>query len=411
MSTPFEGPTPNAQETKGAKLEQEQSSLQEELTEGRVNASPVPTEEEQARPQTRARPHRSSRRKMLTKGMGVAAVASVGAGALLQLSSGTALASGPGVFTSSKAGTPAVKATGTKGADGVDAKSDSGIGVSATSTSGTGLVATSSTGLAAHFVGGNVTMDKNLTVTGTLSSGAGTFAAETGVSGFGTGSNGTGVFGTGGVGISGSSPGVNGGGGIGVFGISSGAGGTGVEGQSSSGVGVEGQSSSGTGVSGVTSSGDGVLGVTSSGAGIHGSVFTGGTGLAGLFDGNVKVNGNFSATGTKSFVQAHPTDASREIVYVALEGGEAGTYVRGSGQLQGGKAVLTLPEHFGLVTATSGLTVQLTPRGEWLQLYVAELDTAQLVVREAQGKSGVFDYFICGVRSGYEQYEVIRTKR
>ncbi len=57
------------------------------------------------------------------------------------------------------------------------------------------------------------------------------------------------------------------------------------------------------------------------------------------------------------------------------------------------------------------LTIQLTPRGEWLQLHVAELDTAQLVVREAQDKSGRFDYLICGVRKGYERHEVIRTKR
>jgi len=133
--------------------------------------------------------------------------------------------------------------------------------------------------------------------------------------------------------------------------------------------------------------------------------------LAGLFFGNVEVRGNLSATGTKPFVQAHPTDPDKEIVYIALEGGEAGTYVRGSGQLESGKAVLALPEHFGLVTESSGLTVQLTPRGQWLQLYVVELDTAQLVVREAQGKSGAFDYLIQGVRRGYEQHEVIRTKR
>jgi hypothetical protein len=133
--------------------------------------------------------------------------------------------------------------------------------------------------------------------------------------------------------------------------------------------------------------------------------------LAGQFIGDVQVNGNLSVTGNKAFVQAHPTDPSREIVYLALEGGEAGTYVRGSGQLESGKAVLALPEHFALVTANEGLTVQLTPRGEWLQLYVGELDTAQLVVREAQGKSGTFDYLIQGVRRGYEQHEVIRTKR
>lgn len=55
--------------------------------------------------------------------------------------------------------------------------------------------------------------------------------------------------------------------------------------------------------------------------------------------------------------------------------------------------------------------MQLTPRGEWLQLYVLELDIARLVVREAQGKSGAFDYLIHGVRRSYEQHEVIRTKR
>jgi hypothetical protein len=170
---------------------------------------------------------------------------------------------------------------------------------------------------------------------------------------------------------------------------------------------VDASSDSGTGVLG-ESSVAGVEGESSSGSGVFGSSRSG---LAGHFLGNVQVNGNFSATGTKSFVQAHPTDSAREIVYVALEGGEAGTYVRGTGQLQSGKAVLALPEHFGLVTGTSGLTVQLTPRGQWLELYVVELDTAQLVVREAQGKSGAFDYLIHGVRRGYEQYEVIRTKR
>ena len=73
--------------------------------------------------------------------------------------------------------------------------------------------------------------------------------------------------------------------------------------------------------------------------------------------------------------------------------------------------MLALPEHFGLVTADDGLTVQLTPRGQWLRLYVAELGPDQLVVREAQDKSGLFDYFISGIRKGYEQHEVIRPKR
>jgi len=31
-------------------------------------------------------------------------------------------------------------------------------------------------------------------------------------------------------------------------------------------------------------------------------------------------------------------------------------------------------------------------------------------VREAQDKSGLFDYFICGVRKGHEKYKVVRVK-
>jgi hypothetical protein len=73
--------------------------------------------------------------------------------------------------------------------------------------------------------------------------------------------------------------------------------------------------------------------------------------------------------------------------------------------------VIELPEHFGLVTSGDGLTVQLTPRGEWLQLYVARSDPRQLVVQEAQGRSGYFDYFVQGVRKGYERHEIVRTRQ
>jgi hypothetical protein len=126
--------------------------------------------------------------------------------------------------------------------------------------------------------------------------------------------------------------------------------------------------------------------------------------------GDVSVTGNLTVSGVKNFVQDHPTDLTKEIAYTALEGGEAGTYIRGTAKLVNGKAMIELPEHFSLVTDQEGLTIHLTPRNEWLQLYVAELDTRQSVVREAQGKSGEFDYIIHGVRKGYKHHQVIRTK-
>ena len=143
------------------------------------------------------------------------------------------------------------------------------------------------------------------------------------------------------------------------------------------------------------------------GASIGGSLdVTGGATIAqGAF-----IGGGLSVAGLKSFIQPHPTDATKDIVYVALEGGEAGTYIRGTGSLVNGEAVVHLPEHFTLVTADDGLTVQLTPRGQWLQLYVAELTTQRILVREAQQGSGSFDYFVQGVRKGYEHHQVIQEK-
>ena len=111
----------------------------------------------------------------------------------------------------------------------------------------------------------------------------------------------------------------------------------------------------------------------------------------GTFFGNLTVKGNLYVEGKKNFVEPHPNDPTRAIVYAALEGPEAGTYVRGTAEIKGGEARIELPEHFALVTAEQGLTVTLTPLGKPLQLYVAEKAPSRIVVREASGKSGQFD--------------------
>ena len=118
----------------------------------------------------------------------------------------------------------------------------------------------------------------------------------------------------------------------------------------------------------------------------------------------------FKRGGGVSFVEDHPTDPSKEIVYVALEGPENGTYTRGAAQLVNGVAVVDLPDHFSMVTNDEGLTIQLTPKGTWLRLYAAEVNAKQIVVREEGEKSGNFDYLVQGVRKGYEKHQVIRDK-
>jgi len=125
------------------------------------------------------------------------------------------------------------------------------------------------------------------------------------------------------------------------------------------------------------------------------------------------VVGNIYKTGTVSFVQDHPADSTKEIVYVSLEGGEAGTYIRGEAQLINGEVKIELPEHFSLVTATdSGLTAQITPIDECQGLRIVKVSHNSLVVKELNGggSNARFYYLVNGIRKGYEGYNPIKDK-
>jgi hypothetical protein len=126
------------------------------------------------------------------------------------------------------------------------------------------------------------------------------------------------------------------------------------------------------------------------------------------------LNGDFFVNGNKFFVQQHPADPAKEIVYVCLEGGEAGTYTRGSSNLVNGTVTVSLPAHFGLVTNATGLTAQITPRGLVQgMLYVECVTSSQLVVKASNpaDASVPFDFMINGLRKGFENHQVIRDKQ
>ena len=217
---------------------------------------------------------------------------------------------------------------------------------------------------------------------------------------------------------------------LGVYGVAtSGSGATrGVYGEtpSTTGHGVHGlataTSGEAHGVYGTTSSSDGagvygrgptggVVGVAfgNSGAGVAGEAIGGGT-LAGFFTGDVFITEDLFVGGDKGFVHEHPNDPTKELVYICLEGGEAGTYIRGSAELCNGEARVELPEHFALVTNAEGVTATLTPVGSYLQLYIAEQAADHLLVREASGKDGQFNYLVQGTRKGLENHQVIRDR-
>lgn len=121
------------------------------------------------------------------------------------------------------------------------------------------------------------------------------------------------------------------------------------------------------------------------------------------------LQGNLIAAGTKSFVKEHPTDSSKNIVYVSLEGPEVGTYIRGTAVCRNNEAVIVFPDYFYLVTHDDGLTAQLTPRLHPINLFIKELDNSRLVI--GCDTDGKFDYWVNGLRRGFEDHQVIQERR
>jgi hypothetical protein len=117
------------------------------------------------------------------------------------------------------------------------------------------------------------------------------------------------------------------------------------------------------------------------------------------FDYGVYSAGRTGASGTKSFVDPHPTDASKVIRYISLEGNEPGTYFRGRGKFQRGTARIAVPEDFRLVTDEEGLTVQITPIGALATVAVLRMGLDEIVAGSSRDVE--FSYLVQGVRKTY----------
>jgi hypothetical protein len=115
--------------------------------------------------------------------------------------------------------------------------------------------------------------------------------------------------------------------------------------------------------------------------------------------------GDTGATGTKSFVEPHPTDAAKVIRYVSLEGPEAGTYFRGAGRVVKGRAVIEVPESFRIVTDHDGLTIQLTPLGAFAELYAEDLNLDRIEIHASRDVA--FHYLVQGVRRAFRDFQAL----
>ncbi|HEX6085068.1 MAG TPA: hypothetical protein VF266_11120 [Thermoanaerobaculia bacterium] len=158
----------------------------------------------------------------------------------------------------------------------------------------------------------------------------------------------------------------------------------------------------------------GVLGVTdgtgvNGGWGVTGAYVSGGvlgpTGYVGGPVYAVLAQGDFAATGTKSFLDPHPHEAGKVIRFVALEGPEAGTYFRGRGRFVKGRAVIDVPEAFRFTSEEAGMTVHVTPIGGLAVVGVMKQSLERIEVEASRDVE--FSYVVYGVRRGYRDFQPI----
>jgi hypothetical protein len=192
------------------------------------------------------------------------------------------------------------------------------------------------------------------------------------------------------------------------FTVSTGLGGAGVYGEQSfmflgevyNAAGVRGQGPS-TGVLGVSPN-EAVTGglVTPAGVDRGFGILGFNTGPAAAQAFGVYYGGNLGGSGTKSFIEPHPTDSSKVIQYISLEGAEPGTYFRGKGKFERGTARITVPEDFRMVTDAEGLTVQITPIGGMASVGVMKADLNEIVVQSSRNLE--FYYLVNGIRRSHK---------
>lgn len=136
-------------------------------------------------------------------------------------------------------------------------------------------------------------------------------------------------------------------------------------------------------------------------------------GILRLYDDNGDLRIRMDASGgVKNFITRHPNNADLRIVYTCLEGPEAAIYCRGTADLVSGKARIELPEHFAVMCAEKGMTVQVTPQsGKSLGLAVVERAPDHIVISELLSGTGSYavDYTVMGVRKEAQDFQAVRS--
>jgi len=115
----------------------------------------------------------------------------------------------------------------------------------------------------------------------------------------------------------------------------------------------------------------------------------------------------------KNFRMPHPTQPGKEIWYASVEGPEAAAYMRGTGDLVNGEAIVTFSDDYQIVANPTTMTVILTPLDAASKgMAVVEKTATGFKVKELMQGAGsyAFDWEVKCVRKGYESYRVIRDE-
>ena len=114
--------------------------------------------------------------------------------------------------------------------------------------------------------------------------------------------------------------------------------------------------------------------------------------------GDLQIDGTLRST-LKSFSIAHPLRPGEQLLHGSLEGPEAGVYYWGEGVLDGGTAVVQLPDYFEALTRPENRTVQLTAKGqEPFMLSYEDVADGRVVVHGSKS-DGRFAWEVRAVRA------------
>lgn len=125
---------------------------------------------------------------------------------------------------------------------------------------------------------------------------------------------------------------------------------------------------------------------------------------AALFNGNVNVNGIISATNLKTFNIPHPSKPNYRLIHACLEGPEAGVYYRG--RLENDNKIV-LPDYWQNLINPESITVNLTPRRHYQELYVKSIEWGKIInVVNNGGGSIDCDYIVYAERIDVDKLQV-----